>query len=62
MLAAAALQQQAANQSASTNNLTSSGPSVMEALQQHLALGGGASVASGATATAAVNPFAAMVS
>ena len=65
ILAAAALQQQA-NQSASSNPgapagaiLTpSSAPSVMEALQQQLALGSGASVAAtGATATPAVNPF-----
>ena len=55
----AALQQQA-NQSASTNTAAAA-PSVMEALQQSLALGGGVSTASGVTATAAVNPFGALV-
>ena len=65
ILAAAALQQQA-SQSASSNPgaATSSAPSVMEALQQQIALGRGVSAAvSGATATPAVNPFgAALVS
>ena len=65
-----ALQQQVANQAASSNQgaavptapaaiLPSSAPSVVEALQQQLGLGGGAlgGAVSGATVAPAVNPF-----